>query len=149
MLRNLGERGLLARFPGVLVARPPVSDHADRPDAVERDRRRDAQRDAVLDVVSRYNPDAVVCVGVPFGHTRPQWIVPYGGEMTLDGAVHRVWADYGPAPESSADRPAALERVHPSSQRGGAEAGVHGDVVDGEPVVVQATGEPDGVREQL
>lgn len=149
MLRNLGERGLLARFSGVLAARPPVSDHTDRPDAVERDRRRDAQRDAVLDVVSRYNPDAVVCVGVPLGHTRPQWIVPYGGEMTLDGAANRVFADYGPSPEASADRPAGLGRVRPSAQRGGAEAGMHGDVVDGEPVVVQPTGEPDRVREQL
>ena len=33
-------------------------------------------------------------VGVPFGHTRPQWIVPYGGPVTVDGATRRVWADY-------------------------------------------------------
>jgi muramoyltetrapeptide carboxypeptidase LdcA involved in peptidoglycan recycling len=48
----------------------------------------------VLEVVGRYNPAAVVCVGVPFGHTRPQWIVPYGGRVTLDGGSRRVWADY-------------------------------------------------------
>ena len=35
--------------------------------------------------IGRYNPDAVVCVGVPFGHTRPQWILPYGGDVTVDG----------------------------------------------------------------
>ena len=39
-------------------------------------------------------PDAVVCVGVPFGHTRPQWILPYGGEVTVDGGERRIWADY-------------------------------------------------------
>ncbi|MEO6999476.1 MAG: LD-carboxypeptidase, partial [Terracoccus sp.] len=45
-------------------------------------------------LLSRYNPEAVVCVGVPFGHTRPQWILPYGGMMTVDGATRRIWADY-------------------------------------------------------
>ena len=41
-----------------------------------------------------YNPEAVVVVGVPFGHTRPQWILPYGGFVTVDGAAQRLWADY-------------------------------------------------------
>lgn len=93
-LRALGERGLLEPLAGVVAARAPVSDFGRRPDAPERARLRAAQRDAVVDVVSRYNPDAVVCVGVPFGHTRPQWILPYGGEVTLDGVERRVWADY-------------------------------------------------------
>ena len=34
----------------------------------------------------RYNPDAVVCAGIPFGHTRPQWIVPHCVLLTVDGA---------------------------------------------------------------
>jgi muramoyltetrapeptide carboxypeptidase LdcA involved in peptidoglycan recycling len=50
--------------------------------------------DAVVDQVARYNPDAVVVVGVPFGHTRPQWVLPYGGTMTVDSTSHRIWADY-------------------------------------------------------
>ena len=37
---------------------------------------------------------AVVCVGMPFGHTRPQWVLPYGGEVTVDGVDRKVWADY-------------------------------------------------------
>lgn len=36
----------------------------------------------------------MICVGVPFGHTRPQWILPHGGEITVDGAARAVWADY-------------------------------------------------------
>jgi muramoyltetrapeptide carboxypeptidase LdcA involved in peptidoglycan recycling len=40
--------------------------------------------------IARYNPDAVVCLGVPFGHTRPQWILPYGGRIQLDGARRTV-----------------------------------------------------------
>lgn len=94
ILRSLGERGLLAAVDGVLVARPPTSDFERRPDPAERRRLREEQRDTVVATVERYNPDAVVCVGVPFGHTRPQWILPHGGEMTLDGARKVVRADY-------------------------------------------------------
>lgn len=93
-LRAYGERGLLARVSGVVVARPPVSTHEVVPSAQERATARAAQRDAVLAAMTRYNPDAVVCVGVPFGHTRPQWIVPYGGTLVLDGAARRVVADF-------------------------------------------------------
>lgn len=94
IVRSLGERGLLAAVDAVLVARPPTSDHTDRPSAQVRADRRAAQRDVAIETVQRYNPDAVVVVGVPFGHTRPQWILPYGSEMTIDGAAQQVWADY-------------------------------------------------------
>ena len=40
------------------------------------------------------HPDAVVCIGVPFGHTRPQWILPYGGRIQLDGEAKTVTASY-------------------------------------------------------
>jgi muramoyltetrapeptide carboxypeptidase LdcA involved in peptidoglycan recycling len=45
-------------------------------------------------VIGQYNPGAVICVGISFGHTRPQWIVPHGGAITVDGTTHRVFADY-------------------------------------------------------
>ena len=93
-VRGLGERGILDAVAGVVVARPPVSDFDVHPSPVEADALRAAQRHAVIDTVSRYNPNAVVCVGVPFGHTRPQWIVPYGGMMVLDGRARTVTASY-------------------------------------------------------
>ena len=95
ILRSLGERGLLAAVKGVLVARPPASNFERRPDAEGRAAHRAAQRDAALEVIDRYNPDAVVCVGIPFGHTRPQWILPYGGQVTIDGTQQKIWADFG------------------------------------------------------
>lgn len=78
----------------MLVARPPASNFERQPTSEERAAHRAEQRDTAIDIVSRYNPDAVVCVGLPFGHTRPQWILPYGGEVTVDGAERKVWADY-------------------------------------------------------
>ena len=94
VIRSLGERGLLEAVDAVLVARPPVSGFHTRPDPARRAELRAEQRDTAIEVVGRYNPDAVVCVGVPFGHTKPQWILPHGGEVTVDGAARRVWADY-------------------------------------------------------
>ena len=94
ILRSLGERGLLEAVAAVLVARPPASNFERQPDAAGRAAHRAAQRDVALTTIDRYNSDALVCVGVPFGHTRPQWILPYGGEVTVDGETQTVWADY-------------------------------------------------------
>lgn len=95
ILRSLGERGLLAAVAGVLVARPPTTDFERQPSAAARQQHRVEQREAAVEITLRYNPDAVVCVGPPFGHTRPQWIVPYGGAVTIDGDQGRIWCDYG------------------------------------------------------
>ncbi|MFC4783441.1 S66 family peptidase [Nocardioides sp. MAHUQ-72] len=92
--RSLGERGLLAAVDAVLVARPPTSDFEVRPTPQQRAAHRAEQRDVAIETVHRYNPDAVVVTGVPFGHTRPQWILPYGGTLTVDGTEQRLWADY-------------------------------------------------------
>ena len=94
-VRALGERGLLEAVAGVLVARPPVSKlNSPVPPSHARACLRAAQRDTIIEQVTRYNPDAVICVGVPFGHTRPQWIVPHGGTIRLDGTNQSVTADY-------------------------------------------------------
>ena len=94
IVRSLGERGLLAAVDAVLVARPPTSSLEVRRSPSERAALRAEQRDEAVRTVQRYNADAVVVVGVPFGHTRPQWVLPYGGEVTVDGATQTLWADY-------------------------------------------------------
>lgn len=93
-IRALGERGVLEAVDGVMVARPPVSSHGQIPPAVERAQLRSAQRDVAAAEIARYNPDAVVCIGVPFGHTRPQWIIPYGGQIQLNGEAKTITANY-------------------------------------------------------
>jgi muramoyltetrapeptide carboxypeptidase LdcA involved in peptidoglycan recycling len=32
---------------------------------------------------------------VDFGHTDPQWVLPYGGTVTVDGPARRIVANYG------------------------------------------------------
>lgn len=93
-VRALGERGILNAVHGVLVARAPTSNFEHQPEPDERARLRDAQRDVVIEEVTRYNPDAVICIGVPFGHTRPQWILPYGGQITMNGSTRTITASY-------------------------------------------------------
>jgi muramoyltetrapeptide carboxypeptidase LdcA involved in peptidoglycan recycling len=95
IVRALGERGMLAAVDAVLLARPPVSNFDRRPPPDERARSRHDQASVVIDIVGRYYPKAVVCTGVPFGHTRPQWILPHGGLMTINGRRRKVIAHYG------------------------------------------------------
>ncbi|MGN7250398.1 S66 family peptidase [Arthrobacter sp. SAFR-014] len=93
-VRALGERGVLAAVDGILVARPPASNYGVVPPPHDRAQLRTSHYEAVISEVARYNDDAVVCLGVPFGHTRPQWILPYGGNIRLDGFTQVVTADY-------------------------------------------------------
>jgi len=94
MLRNFGERGLLAQFPAVVMAKAKAW-HTSKPlEPDERTRFRAQQRDALLRAMEMYNPDAMVVVGPDFGHTDPQYVLPYGGQMTIDGPAQRIFVQY-------------------------------------------------------
>jgi muramoyltetrapeptide carboxypeptidase LdcA involved in peptidoglycan recycling len=94
MLRNAGVRGLLQQFPAILVgtAKATALEKARPPE--ERARYRDEQRAAVLRALADYNPAAMVVFGIDFGHTDPQWILPYGGPITVDGPGRRIIGHY-------------------------------------------------------
>jgi len=94
MLRNAGERGLLEQFPAVLVGTAKASNIGNRPPQEERARFRDEQREAVLRALADYHPSAMAVFGVDFGHTSPQWVLPYGGRMTVDGPARRIIAHF-------------------------------------------------------
>jgi muramoyltetrapeptide carboxypeptidase LdcA involved in peptidoglycan recycling len=92
MLRNAGERGLLQQFPAILVATAKATAIGNERPPEERTKYRDEQRAAVLRALNDYNPEAMAVFGVDFGHTDPQWILPYGGTMTVDGPRRRITA---------------------------------------------------------
>jgi muramoyltetrapeptide carboxypeptidase LdcA involved in peptidoglycan recycling len=94
MLRNAGERGLLGQFPAILVGTAKASSLHQRTSPEQRERYRADQRTAILRALGSYNPGAMVLFNLDFGHTDPQWVLPYGGTVTVDGPARRVTAHY-------------------------------------------------------
>jgi muramoyltetrapeptide carboxypeptidase LdcA involved in peptidoglycan recycling len=94
MLRNMGERGLLRQFPAIVVAKPKAWHRERRLDEESRSKFRRDQRDAVFRAVATYNPEALVVIGPDFGHTDPQYVIPYGGQMMVDGPNQRITMTY-------------------------------------------------------
>lgn len=94
MLRNAGERGLLEQFPAVLVGTAKATSLQRRTTPEEREQFRADQRHAVVRALDRYNPSAMVVFNVDLGHTDPQWILPYGGTVTVDGPERRITAHF-------------------------------------------------------
>lgn len=94
MMRNMGERGLLAQFPAIVVGRAKASVFTNPKTDEERSAYVDGQRDAVLRAVEMYHPDAMVVLGVDIGHTDPQWIIPYGGRMRINGSRRTIHVQY-------------------------------------------------------
>ena len=94
MLRNAGERGLLGQFPAVVVGLAKAVALGHERSAEQRAQYRTEQREAVLRALAEYAPDAVVVLGVDFGHTDPQWVLPYGGDITVDARQRKITAHY-------------------------------------------------------
>ena len=94
MLRNAGERGLLEQFPAIVVAKPKAWDSDNPLTEPERAQFRSDQREAIVRAVETYNPTALVVLGLDFGHTDPQYVLPFGGQMTVDGPHRRITVTY-------------------------------------------------------
>lgn len=94
ILRSIGERGLLGSFGAILAGRPKTEQfHSRRTDA-ERRAYGSAQLEAVDRAVSEYAPDAVLVHNVDFGHTDPQFVIPMGGRMVVDGVARQIRVTY-------------------------------------------------------
>ncbi|WP_435282437.1 S66 family peptidase [Streptomyces koelreuteriae] len=93
-LRNMGERGLLQRFPALLMGRPKTW-FFERPNTPEEAARYASdQREAVLRAMRAYAPDTTIVFDVDFGHTDPQLVIPYGGILRVDGPERRITVTY-------------------------------------------------------
>jgi muramoyltetrapeptide carboxypeptidase LdcA involved in peptidoglycan recycling len=44
--------------------------------------------------LAEYAPDTTAVLGVDFGHTDPQFVLPYGGLLTVDGPAREITAHY-------------------------------------------------------
>lgn len=94
LLMCMGERGLLQRFAAVVWGRPKAwSFEQPNPQSAKREYV-DRQRDAVLAALDEYHPDVPLVFGVDFGHTDPQYVIPIGGEVTVDVEQERIEVVY-------------------------------------------------------
>jgi muramoyltetrapeptide carboxypeptidase LdcA involved in peptidoglycan recycling len=94
ILRTMGERGMLRRFPALLMGRAK-SWSFERP--LPPDRRaahRARQRAAVLRAFGTYAPDTMIVFDVDLGHTDPQQVIPYGGRVRVDGPARTITVTY-------------------------------------------------------
>ena len=60
--------------------------------AAERETYCREQRSAILAAFGRDKAAATTVFDVDFGHTDPQYVLPYGGRITVDGPTRRVIA---------------------------------------------------------
>lgn len=93
VLRALGERGLLERFAGVIVGRPPARSHLEDRSPAWRKEYRERQREVISSVVMEYNPDAPVVLDVDFGHTYPTVPIAIGGRVEIDPRAETIEFD--------------------------------------------------------
>lgn len=94
ILRNMGERGLLRRFPALLMGRAKNWSFEQPLDPEAGERYRERQREAVLRALSEYAPGMMAVFDVDLGHTDPQQVVPYGGQVRVDGVARRIVVTY-------------------------------------------------------
>lgn len=52
------------------------------------------QREAVLRALAAYAPGTLAVFDVDLGHTDPQLVIPYGGEVRVDGRERRITVTY-------------------------------------------------------
>jgi muramoyltetrapeptide carboxypeptidase LdcA involved in peptidoglycan recycling len=50
----------------------------------------------VLRAFGAYSPGAMIVFNVDIGHADPQWVIPYGGTMPIDGPARTITASCRP-----------------------------------------------------
>jgi muramoyltetrapeptide carboxypeptidase LdcA involved in peptidoglycan recycling len=94
ILQSFGERGLLERFPAVLVGRAKAWTTRRPLDPDEKRAFRRSQHDAIRRAFGRYGQNPLIVFDVDFGHTEPQLIIPTGGRIRVDGIARRITVTY-------------------------------------------------------
>jgi muramoyltetrapeptide carboxypeptidase LdcA involved in peptidoglycan recycling len=94
VLMCMGERGLLQRFAAIVWGRPKAWSFDQHNSLAERDAYTAGQRDAVLTAAAEYHPGVPLVFGVDFGHTDPQYVIPHGGDVTVDAENQRLLVTY-------------------------------------------------------
>lgn len=90
MLSGLGIRGWLKDFSAILVGRPKMQFRGHLPPE-GREKYAENQRQAILQATAENAPDLPVVLGLDFGHTDPQLLVPSGGIARIVGTAKKIF----------------------------------------------------------
>jgi muramoyltetrapeptide carboxypeptidase LdcA involved in peptidoglycan recycling len=94
VLLGMGERGMLEQAAAVLVGRPKAWNFERQLTEEQKTAFVDTQYAAVLNSVATYCRDIPVVCGLDIGHTDPQLVLPYGGQVTVDPGRKRITVEY-------------------------------------------------------
>jgi muramoyltetrapeptide carboxypeptidase LdcA involved in peptidoglycan recycling len=94
VLRSFGERGLLRQFPAVLVGRAKAWTFARPLESAAKEAYRREQHEAVSQALAEYGREPLIVFDVDFGHTEPQFVMPFGGLVRIDGPDRRITVTY-------------------------------------------------------
>jgi muramoyltetrapeptide carboxypeptidase LdcA involved in peptidoglycan recycling len=94
VLVGMGERGMLAQFAAVLVGRPKAWEINKPRTPEQKTAYMRTQRAAIQRALDEYAPGMLAVYNLDFGHTDPQWVVPLGATLRIDGMQHRIFAHY-------------------------------------------------------
>jgi len=94
ILMCMGERGLLQQFAAVLVGRPKAwsFEHPHAPEEKATFTRE--QIEAVIRALNEYSPNVLTIFHLDIGHTDPQFVLPNGGQVSIDGFQKKLSVVY-------------------------------------------------------
>lgn len=92
--RALGERGILKRVKGLLVGRPKAWEFDKQNNTEQKEAHRKQQREVILEITRKYNPDIPIVQNLDFGHSDPQIPMPYGSKVRIDTQNQKIFANF-------------------------------------------------------
>lgn len=94
ILIGMGERGLLQQFSALLMGRPKAWEFNRQLSAEAKEQYKREQEEAVLKALQEYAPSMLAVFNLDFGHTDPQFMVPNGGLIRIDGLARKIFVTY-------------------------------------------------------
>jgi muramoyltetrapeptide carboxypeptidase LdcA involved in peptidoglycan recycling len=90
ILMCMGERGLLQQFAAILVGRPKAWSFEHPHTTQEKATFVSEQAEAINRALSEYHPNVPAIFNLDIGHTDPQFIIPNGGQIKIDGIQRKI-----------------------------------------------------------
>jgi len=94
ILMCMGERGLLQQCAALLMGRPKAWWHERPNSGEEKATFVSEQVKAVKQALNEYHPGVLTVFNLEFGHTDPQFVVPNGGHIRINGPEQKIYLTY-------------------------------------------------------